>query len=120
MTYVCVKEIQMVQKKTELFNENLIEQANYYKALSHPARLAILKYLAQTNSCITGDLSEHLPLGRTTVNQHIKELKNIGLIKGNIEGVKTKYCLNTEKIEELKQMMSCFLDEVDISEYKCQ
>ncbi|WP_075602474.1 ArsR/SmtB family transcription factor [Saccharicrinis aurantiacus] len=109
----------MVQKKSELFSEELTEQASYFKALSHPARIQILNYLATINTCITGDISEQLPLGRTTVNQHIKELKNIGLIKGNIEGVKTKYCLNTEKVKELKQIMSAFLSEVDNSEYKC-
>lgn len=110
----------MVQAKSELFTDELIEQANFFKALAHPARLQILKFLAESNSCITGDISEELPLGRTTVNQHIKELKNIGLIQGHTEGVRTKYCLNSDKIHYLKKITTCFLEDIDIDNYKCK
>jgi ArsR family transcriptional regulator len=76
--------------------------------------LAILKYLAETKTCITGDLADELPLGRTTVNQHLKELKDAGLITGTTEGVKTCYCLNLEKIKELKAISETFLNEINI------
>lgn len=110
----------MAQAKSELFDNELIEQANFFKALGHPARLQILKFLAESKSCITGDISDELPLGRTTVNQHIKELKTIGLIQGHTEGVKTKYCLNPEKIALLKKVLNCFLGNFDTENYTCK
>lgn len=109
----------MVQAKTELFTTELIETARLYKALSHPARLRILQFLAETRACITGDISEELPLGRTTVNQHLKELKEVGLIQGHVEGVKTNYCLNPEKILALKNTMNEFIDSLNTSNYRC-
>lgn len=96
----------MVQAKTNLFKQEYIDQAEIFKALSHPARLQILDFLAATESCITGDISDDLPLGRTTVNQHLKELRDAGLIQGHIEGVKTKYCLSEKGIEQLRQILS--------------
>jgi DNA-binding transcriptional ArsR family regulator len=105
----------MVQSKTELFDKELKEQALVFKALGHPARLRILQYLSESSTCITGDISDEIPLGRTTVNQHIKELKEVGLIKGETEGVKTKYCLNSEKIDQLKSIIQQFVDGL-----KCQ
>ena len=110
----------MVQSKTDLFEEELKMQAAWFKVLAHPARLKILQYLAEANSCITGDLSEKLPLGRTTVNQHIKELKEAGLIQGHIEGVRTKYCLNPEKITEVKAVIEQFLNGLNIGDYECK
>ncbi len=110
----------MVQAKSELFEESLINIASLFKALSHPARLHILKFLAESESCITGDISEELPLSRTTVNQHIKELKDVGLIKGEIEGVKTKYCLNVDRINELKGSSLDFFDQLDIKNFNCK
>ncbi|MBN1650647.1 MAG: winged helix-turn-helix transcriptional regulator [Bacteroidales bacterium] len=109
----------MAQSKAELFKKEFTENALYFKALAHPARLQILKFLAESNSCITGDISEELPLGRTTVNQHIKELKQIGLIQGNIEGVTTKYCINPSKIDEIQQALQLFFDNLNIQNYKC-
>jgi len=110
----------MVQAKSNLFEKSLSESANIFKALSHPARLHILQFLAESKSCITGDISDELPLGRTTVNQHIKELKALGLIKGEIDGVKTKYCLNVEKIEELKNTTFSFFDNLKTDTYSCE
>lgn len=105
----------MAFSKTELFNEDLQLFAEYNKALSHPARLAILKYVADTKTCITGDIADELPLSRTTVNQHLRELKNAGLITGTTEGVKTCYCINTEKLNELKSASEKFLNSIDLS-----
>ena len=109
----------MAHSKSALFKEDLIKNASFFKALAHPARLQILEFLAESKSCITGDISEDLPLGRTTVNQHIKELKEIGLIQGHIEGVRTKYCLKPEKVHELKQALELFLNNLNIQNYKC-
>ncbi|MGQ7871423.1 ArsR/SmtB family transcription factor [Sunxiuqinia sp. sy24] len=98
--------------KVTLFDQELQETAAIYKALGHPARLAILNYLAETKQCISGDISDELPLSRTTVHQHLKELKKLGLIQGEIQGVKTSYCLNTEKIKRVRGTLNGFLDEL--------
>jgi DNA-binding transcriptional ArsR family regulator len=111
----------MAYPKNELFCSELQVCSGLFKALAHPARLAILKYLAATKTCITGDLADELPLGRTTVNQHLKELKDAGLITGTTEGVKTCYCLNLEKIKELKKMSENFMNEINVSvNYDCK
>jgi len=106
----------MVVSKTELFEEALQEKANLFKALAHPARLQILQFLAKSKNCISGDISDELPLSRTTVNQHLKELKEAGLIKGHVEGVKMKYCLDSEKVKEMKMLLSSFLEEIQLPE----
>lgn len=110
----------MVQAKTQLFDKELNHAARLFRALSHPARLRILKFLAETNTCITGDISDELPLGRTTVNQHLAELKDADLITGHIEGVKTRYCLNTEKIVDMKSTLEEFIASLDLNEYQCK
>jgi len=102
----------MACAKTQLFDKQLQQAAEFFKALAHPARLQVLKYLAETRTCITGDISEELPLSRTTVNQHLAELKRVGLIKGHIEGVKTNYCLNPEAINQLKKITETFLKDI--------
>jgi ArsR family transcriptional regulator len=93
----------MTSPKLELFDQELQAAAALFKALAHPARLAVLHYLAETRVCMTGDITRVLPLGRTTVNQHLAELKESGLIKGEISGVKVNYCLNPAKIAELDE-----------------
>jgi DNA-binding transcriptional ArsR family regulator len=99
----------MVQSKTELFEAELTEMAELFKALAHPARLRILQFLSETKTCITGDISDELPLGRTTVNQHLKELKDSDLIKGETEGVKVNYCLNETTIRKVESLLLDFL-----------
>jgi len=105
-------------KKTG-FDKTLVRKAKLYKALSHPARLAILTYLADIKTCITGDIAEEIPLSRTTVNQHLKELRNAGLIKGTVEGVRTNYCLNAEAIDALRHESDHFLKLLDIKTIFC-
>lgn len=102
--------------KLELFEKELTENAKMFKVLGHPARLAILKYLAEAKSCITGDITDELPLSRTTVNQHLKELKDLNLIKGEINGVKTNYCLNTSNLKQLKETLETFLTDIGCCE----
>jgi DNA-binding transcriptional ArsR family regulator len=104
----------MVLAKNELFDKQEQRCAGLFKALAHPARIQILKYLAETKTCISGDISKELPLGRTTVNQHLKELKRAGLIQGVVSGSMTNYCLNPEKVKELKTLAENFFDEIDI------
>jgi ArsR family transcriptional regulator, arsenate/arsenite/antimonite-responsive transcriptional repressor len=98
----------MATAKTDLFDQKLSSTASLFKALSHPARLAILQYLAETKVCITGDISDELPLSRTTVKQHLTELKNAGLIQGKVDGVKVNYCLDPERICELGKIFNEF------------
>ena len=106
--------------KIELFEKDLQVTAGVFKALGHPARLAILKYLSETKVCISGDISNELPLSRTTVNQHLKELKNIGLIKGEIEGSKVNYCLNAVKLDQAKKTIGDYLDGIYCENLNCQ
>ena len=109
----------MVLAKTTLFDSDLQQAAQLYKALGHPARLQIMRYLAQIKSCITGDISEELPLSRTTVSQHLTELKKAGLIQGYVEGKRTNYCLNPEKVKELKKISEAFMSLIDVDGIKC-
>jgi DNA-binding transcriptional ArsR family regulator len=87
--------------KTELFDEPLQQAAAYFKVLSHPARLAIINYLIKSGTCITGDITEELPLSRTTVSQHLQELKDCNLIKGTVDGAKVNYCINAIGLEDI-------------------
>ncbi len=87
----------MAFNKKEEFGKKEQELAELAKALSHPARIAILKVLAQKNECICGEIVEVLPLAQSTVSQHLKELKEAGLIKGEIEGAKVCYCIDEKE-----------------------
>lgn len=104
----------MVTPKTELFDKELQKRANLFKVLSHPARLQILQYLSQIRTCLTGDISEHFPLTRATVNQHMKELKDAGLICGHMDGTKIVYCLDIEKVMIMEEILTGFLNEMHI------
>jgi ArsR family transcriptional regulator len=111
----------MASAKIELFDSKLNSTAVLFKALAHPARLAILQYLAETKVCITGDISDELPLSRTTVNQHLTELKNAGLIQGHVDGVKVNYCLNPQKICELGKVFNELFDIINLpGNYNCK
>lgn len=93
--------------------------AKYAKALSHPARVAILKLLIQKQSCICGDIVDELPLSQSTVSQHLKELKDAGLIKGEIEGVKTCYCIDEKEWQFAKNYFNEFFDAFVAINKKC-
>jgi len=94
--------------KSDIFDNELQELASFAKVISHPARLAILKYLAETKTCISGDISDKLPLSRTTVSQHLKELRDMGLIHGEIDGLKINYCLCGSSIENQLMKFDAF------------
>ena len=96
----------MAQSKAEEFDQQLITLARYAKALSHPARLAILQTLAKKDSCICGEIVQVMPLAQSTVSQHLKELKEAGLITGEVEGLKSCYCLDAQAVKELEKLIS--------------
>jgi ArsR family transcriptional regulator len=97
------KTIRMAIHKKEEFGIKDQELADFAKALAHPARIAILKLLAQRNECICGQLVEVLPLAQSTVSQHLKELKNAGLIEGTIDGPRSCYCINWKAFEKFNK-----------------
>jgi DNA-binding transcriptional ArsR family regulator len=99
--------------KTANFDTDLQELSSLAKVFSHPARLMILKFLAEKKICISGDISDEIPLSRTTVSQHLKELKNAGLIQGTIDGLKINYCLNPEVIQKVREQMNDFFNTLD-------
>jgi ArsR family transcriptional regulator, arsenate/arsenite/antimonite-responsive transcriptional repressor len=111
----------MAYSKTDLFDKKLSSASVLFKALAHPARLVILQYLAETRVCMTGDICDELPLSRTTVNQHLKELKDAGLIQGQVDGVKVNYCLDTKKIKELGQVFRQFFNLINVQDtFNCK
>ena len=95
------KILDMGTSKTEHFSEEQNEMARIAKALAHPARIAILEHLLKVNECICGEIVAEVPLAQPTVSQHLKAMKNAGIIKGNIEGNSVCYCLNEETIKKL-------------------
>lgn len=96
--------------KTNKFTKQQIDLAAMAKALAHPARIAILQYLALRESCVCGSIVEEIGLAQSTVSQHLKELKSAGLIQGNIEGVSTCYCIDSEKVSMLNNQLSLMLN----------
>jgi len=91
--------------KAEEFSVKDNRISKYAKALAHPARVAILRLLLKKNSCICGDIVEELPLSQSTVSQHLKELKEAGLIKGEIDGVKICYCIDEAEWKRARQIL---------------
>ena len=91
--------------------------ARFAKAMGHPARMAILSFLAKQESCFFGDIHEELPIAKATVSQHLKELKDAGLIQGEIETPKVRYCINKENWEVARKLFAAFLGLVHLSEY---
>ena len=96
--------------KSEIFTAEQNELAKIAKALGHPARIAILQHLFKMNSCVCGDLVEVIGLAQPTISQHLKELKNLNLIKGSIEGTSVCYCINQEHWKKVKSLLNNFLD----------
>jgi ArsR family transcriptional regulator, arsenate/arsenite/antimonite-responsive transcriptional repressor len=96
----------MAFNKKEEFSAKEQSLAAFAKAFSHPARIAILNVLAKRNECICGDIVEVLPLAQSTVSQHLKELKNAGLIDGNIDGPRSCYCINWKAFEKFNSEFS--------------
>lgn len=105
--------------KTEHFTDNQNEIAIIAKALGHPARVAIIEYLLQVNKCICGDIVNELPLAQPTVSQHLKELKNARIIKGDIEGNTICYCLDEKVIAKLQNYFSNISTQLEKKKVDC-
>ena len=109
----------MTYAKKEMFEEYLQQLASFTKVLSHPARMAILEYLAKQNRCISGDITGEIPLSRSTVSQHLQELKSAGLIKGTVSGTRVYYCIDTENVNKLKKEMHEFMERIATKKGSC-
>lgn len=105
--------------KTEIFSSEQNQLAVMLKALAHPARIAILQQIINASACICGDLSTELGLAQPTISQHLKELKNAGLIKGTIEGASVCYCIDQVKWAELKEQLNALLNSADMNNSCC-
>lgn len=104
--------------KTEIFTEEQNLLARFAKVLGHPARITILEYLFNRETCVCGDLVEEIGLAQPTISQHLKELKQLGLIKGTIEGTSVCYCVDREAWAAMKDLLNSFLDR-DIQTAEC-
>jgi DNA-binding transcriptional ArsR family regulator len=102
----------MVLKKIETFDVEDAKLAELAKSLSHPARIAILRTLAKKNTCICGEIVEVLPLAQSTVSQHLKELKKAGLVNGEIDGVRSCYCINLETLNGFAEQIGALFQEL--------
>ena len=109
----------MAIHKKEEFTQKEQDLAAFAKALSHPARIAILKMLAQKNECICGELVSVLPLAQSTVSQHLKELKNAGLIDGTIDGPRSCYCINWKAFDKFNSDFNSLFEKLKTTNAKC-
>jgi len=109
----------MGASKSDHFADHQNELATLTKALGHPARIAIIEYLLKVNTCICGDIVSELPLSQPTVSQHLKELKNAGLIKGNIEGNAICYCINEAGFKKIKSFFEIITLHIDKNKKEC-
>lgn len=97
-------------KENNKYKSDEVDLARFAKALGHPARVQILKLLSSQTSCFCGNLVDLLPLSQSTVSQHLKELKNSGLIQGTIEPPKIKYCINKENWKKAKKLFTALME----------
>lgn len=101
------------------YTDQQLRIAQIARALSHPARIAILDFLASLDHCYFGDIHDELPIAKATVSQHLKELKDAGLIQGEIETPKVKYCLNRENWEAARSVFAAFFHECKCKNDSC-
>ncbi|MEP0822172.1 MAG: winged helix-turn-helix transcriptional regulator [Ignavibacterium sp.] len=109
----------MPRTKKHLFSKADVELSEIAKALTHPARIAILKELSRRQECICGEIVDRIPLAQATVSQHLKELKSLGLIAGEIEGPKSCYCINWKKLDEVSALLRDFFDQLRTNHQRC-
>ena len=109
----------MAQNKKEEFNKKENELADFANAISHPARVAILKEIAKRNTCICGEIVKVLPLAQSTVSQHLKELLKAELITGKVDGVKSCYCINWKTVEKFEKTFKEFFAGTNSNNPKC-
>jgi len=105
--------------KSEIFTDEQNKLSTLLKAMAHPARIAILQQILKANACICGSLVEELGLAQPTISQHLKELKNAGLIKGTVEGVSVCYCINPDVWNDLKNQLGVFFESYNLNQSCC-
>ncbi len=105
--------------KKSTYNNSEEQIARYMKAMSHPARVAIINFLISQESCFFGDIHEILPIAKATVSQHLTELKNAGLIQGEIIPPKVKYCINRDNWELAQKLIGAFMNSINPSKKEC-
>lgn len=105
--------------KTDYFTDRQNAIAMLLKALGHPARVAIIEYLLKVESCVCGDIVNELPLAQPTISQHLKELKNAGLIKGSIDGNSICYCIDEKAIQKLQNYLGNISSKLTIQKTNC-
>ncbi|MGJ1196052.1 ArsR/SmtB family transcription factor [Sphingobacterium spiritivorum] len=104
--------------KTEIFTDEQNKLASLFKVLGHPARIAILQYIIDQKTCICNDLVDELGLAQATISQHLKELKNMGIIKGSIEGKSVCYCIEEKVWKHFQQQFNVFFNQ-DVAVNQC-
>lgn len=109
----------MGSSKTDLFTSEQNDLANWTKAMGHPARIAILQHLAEQTTCVNNDLVAELGLAQATVSQHLKALKDAGLLEGTVEGTKVCYCLNIENWKKIENGLQEFFNELNTCAKNC-
>ncbi|MFC2111467.1 ArsR/SmtB family transcription factor [Bacteroidota bacterium] len=109
----------MAQRKADDYKKEEVLIAKYSKALGHPARIAILNYLASLDTCFFGDICKELPIANSTVSQHLTELKNAGLIQGTFEPPKVKYCINPKNWNDARLVLDRFFSQGSPKEQNC-
>ncbi|MBP7478266.1 MAG: winged helix-turn-helix transcriptional regulator [Chitinophagales bacterium] len=109
----------MGASKTEHFSEKQNTIATIAKAMGHPARIAILDYILKMDTCICGDIVNALPLAQPTISQHLKELKNAGLIKGNIEGNAICYCIDESALQTMQKYFGQIITKLEKKKTTC-
>lgn len=105
--------------KTDLFTAEQNDISTLLKAIAHPARIAILEYLIKVDTCICGDIVNEIHLAQPTISQHLKELKNAGLIKGSIEGTSVCYCVNKETLTQIQHYFMNLSTQIENKSNQC-
>jgi DNA-binding transcriptional ArsR family regulator len=109
----------MAQAKTEEFTAKQNKTATMLKSLGHPARVAIVEYLIRCESCVCGDIVDQLPLAQATVSQHLKALKEAGIIQGTVEGTSVCYCIDVKAVQFLKAYFITLTDRIEQQNQMC-
>ena len=109
----------MGASKTDLFTQQQNDLASMAKAIAHPARIAILQYLLKINACVCGSIVEELGLAQATISQHLKELKNAGLVQGTVEGTSICYCIDHKAWDAYRKVLSAFFQEIKTTNNCC-
>jgi predicted transcriptional regulator len=105
--------------RTDLFTKQQNEIASMARAVAHPARVAILQYLVKKNACVTNNLIDEFGLAQPTISQHLKELKNAGIIQGTVEGTSICYCINPKVWKQYKDLFNTFFKDINLELTHC-